>query len=96
MRRALYEYIIVGVKTNIPFHKAVMNNPSFVRGDLTTGFLERETMLMDEMKRIMEEEKPLEEKLSEIFDENRRVAAVAAVVALTGQAAVSLAESETE
>ncbi len=30
MRRALYEYIIVGVKTNIPFHKAVMENPRFV------------------------------------------------------------------
>ena len=32
MRRALYEYIIVGVKTNIPFHKAVMENPRFVAG----------------------------------------------------------------
>jgi len=31
MRRALYEYIIVGVKTNIIFHKAVMENPRFVK-----------------------------------------------------------------
>ena len=96
MCRALYEYIIVGVKTNIPFHKAVMNNPSFVRGDLTTSFLERETTLIDDMKRIMEQEKPLEEKLSEIFDENRRIAAIAAVVALTRQAPLSGASSETE
>ena len=32
MQRALYEYIIVGVKTNIPFHQAVMENERFVRG----------------------------------------------------------------
>jgi pyruvate carboxylase subunit A len=86
MRRALYEYIIVGVKTNIPFHKAVMNNPSFVAGDLSTHFIERETTLIEDMKRIMEQEQPLEEKLSEIFDENRRIAAIAAVTALTQQA----------
>ena len=89
MRRALYEYIIVGVKTNIPFHKAVMNNPRFIAGDLTTSFLERETTLIEDMKTIMEQEKPLEEKLSEIFDENRRVAAIAAVTALTHQAGLS-------
>jgi pyruvate carboxylase subunit A len=81
MRRALYEYIIVGVQTNIPFHKAVMNNPNFVSGNLSTHFIERETTLLEDMKRIMVEEKPLEEKLSEIFDDSRRVAAIAAVVA---------------
>ena len=30
MRRALYEYIIVGVKTNIILHKAIMENPRFI------------------------------------------------------------------
>lgn len=37
MERALYEYVVVGVKTNIPFHKAVMRNPAFRRGDLKIG-----------------------------------------------------------
>lgn len=83
MRRALYEYIIVGVKTNIPFHKAVLVNPNFVAGNLHTHFIEKETTLLDEMKRIMSEEQPLEEKLSEIFDDTRRIAAIAAVAALT-------------
>ena len=45
MRRALYEYVIVGVKTNIPFHRAVMENGRFVEGDLGTHFVERETSL---------------------------------------------------
>jgi len=85
MRRALYEYIIVGVKTNINFHKAVMSNPRFIAGDLTTSFLEHETTLIDDMERIMEQEKPLEEKLSIIFDDQRRIAAAAAVVAYTQQ-----------
>jgi pyruvate carboxylase subunit A len=40
MDRALYEYVVVGVKTNIPFHKAVMRNPAFRKGDLTTSFIE--------------------------------------------------------
>jgi len=83
MKRALYEYIIVGVKTNIPFHKAVMANPRFVSGDFGTHFIDRETTLMEDMKRIMEEERPLEEKLSGIFDDAKRIAAIAAVTAIT-------------
>ena len=43
MQRALYEYVIVGVKTNIPFHQAVMGNERFVQGELGTHFIERET-----------------------------------------------------
>lgn len=78
MRRALYEYIIVGVKTNIPFHKAVMENPRFVAGELATSFIDRETTLIDDMRSIMGREKPLEEKLSQIFEEKKKVAAVAA------------------
>ena len=83
MRRALYEYIILGVKTNIPFHKAVMENPRFVKGELSTHFIESETTLLEDMKKIIEREKPLEEKLSQIFDEKKKIAAIAAVAAIT-------------
>ncbi|MCR4394235.1 MAG: acetyl-CoA carboxylase biotin carboxylase subunit [Dehalococcoidales bacterium] len=83
MRRALYEYIIVGVKTNIPFHKAVMENPRFVAGDLSTRFIDRENTLLDDMKKIMAREKPLEEKLSQIFEARKKAAAIAAVTAIT-------------
>ena len=79
MRRALYEYIIVGVKTNIPFHKAVMENPRFVAGDLSTHFIDHETTLLEDMKKIMAREQPLEEKLSQIFESKKKVAAIAAV-----------------
>jgi pyruvate carboxylase subunit A len=83
MRRALYEYIISGVKTNIDFHKAVLENPRFVEGDLSTHFIATETTLLDDTRKIMEREQPLEEKLTEIFDQKRKVAAVAAVAAVT-------------
>jgi pyruvate carboxylase subunit A len=83
MRRALYEYIILGVKTNIPFHKAVMENPRFVKGELSTHFIESETTLLEDMKKIIEREKPLEERLSQIFDEKKKIAAIAAVAAVT-------------
>ena len=83
MRRALYEYIISGVKTNIDFHKAVLENPRFVDGDLSTHFIANETTLLEDTRKIMEREQPLEEKLTEIFDQKRKVAAVAAVAAVT-------------
>ncbi|MFC1558773.1 acetyl-CoA carboxylase biotin carboxylase subunit [candidate division KSB1 bacterium] len=42
MKRALEEFIIEGIKTNIPFHKKVLNNKNFNEGILNTAFLEEE------------------------------------------------------
>jgi pyruvate carboxylase subunit A len=86
MRRALYEYVILGVKTNIPFHKAVMENERFMSGELTTHFVEDETSLLEDMKMIIERDKPMEERLSQIFDDKKRIAAIAAAV-VAGQLA---------
>jgi len=86
MRRALYEYVIVGIKNNIPFHKAVMENPRFMKGELGTHFIEHETTLIKDMKRITEREKPLEEKLSHLFEEKKRIAAIATVAAVNQMA----------
>ncbi len=40
MKRALSEFIIEGVKTTIPFHLKLMDNPIFRSGKFTTKFLE--------------------------------------------------------
>ena len=40
MRRALMEYVILGVKTTLPLHYAIMNNPQFIAGSTHTHFLE--------------------------------------------------------
>jgi acetyl/propionyl-CoA carboxylase alpha subunit len=41
MRRALAEYHVGGIRTNLPFHRQVMRHPAFVAGDYDTGFIER-------------------------------------------------------
>ena len=40
MDRALREFRIRGVKTNIPFLENVVNHPAFQSGDVTTSFLD--------------------------------------------------------
>jgi acetyl-CoA carboxylase biotin carboxylase subunit len=41
MTRALGEYQVMGIKTTIPLHRAIMQNVDFRRGKYHTGFLER-------------------------------------------------------
>jgi len=41
MRRALGEYLVLGVCTTIPFHRWLMEHPAFQAGELDTAFLER-------------------------------------------------------
>ena len=40
MNRALDEYIVTGIKTTIPFQKAILHDPEFCRGVYTTNFVE--------------------------------------------------------
>jgi acetyl-CoA carboxylase biotin carboxylase subunit len=48
MRVALDSFVIEGVTTTIPFLARVMQNDRFVRGDVDTKFLERESELLKE------------------------------------------------
>ncbi|MCD5411640.1 acetyl-CoA carboxylase biotin carboxylase subunit [Thermodesulfovibrionales bacterium] len=41
MRRALDEFIIEGIKTNIPFHKKVFSHPDFIKGYFNTNFVDK-------------------------------------------------------
>ncbi len=49
MKVALNEYRIEGVQTTIPFHLAVLNNKNFIRGRVTTSFIEKNE-IMGEVK----------------------------------------------
>jgi len=40
MKRALDEFVIEGVKTTIPFHRQLMDDPRYVAGDYTTAFMD--------------------------------------------------------
>jgi pyruvate carboxylase subunit A len=79
MGRALSEYIITGVTTNIPFHKAVMRNHAFIKGDLSTSFIDDQHILA-EIPKIMEEDRERAARLAEFFKEDRKVVAISAAV----------------
>ena len=42
---ALKEYIVEGVKTTIPFHIAVLHNKNFIKGRVTTSFIEKNDIM---------------------------------------------------
>jgi len=41
MRRTLEMTVVEGIKTTIPLHLRILNDPDFVAGKLNTGFMER-------------------------------------------------------
>ena len=41
LRRAVDEFVVEGVKTNLPFHRKLLDHPDFQAGKLDTHFLER-------------------------------------------------------
>jgi len=80
MRRALYEYVIIGVTTNIPFHKAVLGNPHFIKAELTTHFID-DFDIPAEVAVVVEQEKVKGATLaSAISADDRKVAAITAAV----------------
>jgi acetyl-CoA carboxylase biotin carboxylase subunit len=40
LRRALEEFVVEGVKTTIPLHQALLDDPDFQSGDYTIKWLE--------------------------------------------------------
>ena len=78
MRRALKEYVIVGVTTNMPFHRAVLEDEKFIRGEISTHYVEQN---MDRLKKkIVQyalESRDLYSVMSEkVFEKNKKIAAV--------------------
>ena len=64
MNRALNEFIIEGIETTIPFHKAVLSTKAFLKGDITTSFIEKHHIMdnvekLEKRKRFTMEEKAI-------------------------------------
>jgi len=45
MRRALGEFVVLGIKTTIPFHQKLLEHPQFISGQFDTKFLENVNLL---------------------------------------------------
>lgn len=81
MKRALSEYVILGVKTTIPFHKAILRNPNFVKGDLNTHFIDLyKNGIYDEMKNVIAEDLENVNKLKSTFMPAKKIAAISSAV----------------
>lgn len=81
MRRAISEYIILGVKTTLPLHYAIMNNRQFVDGNTHTHFLQEERIL-NTLDRYVRDEETRMQTLAGSFQQGKKVAAISAAVNL--------------
>ncbi len=62
MRRALAEYDLGSLGTTIPFHRIVMKNEAFQRGDISTKFIQEEHIV----ERLLDEEHFYQERAAEV------------------------------
>ncbi len=81
MRRALSEYVVTGIRTNLAFHEKLLANPDFIAGKYDTKFLEREVALQG---------------YPTIREENREALAVAVAIAAARAERVSGAATALE
>jgi pyruvate carboxylase subunit A len=79
MRRAISEYIILGIKTTLPLHYAIMNNQQFVEGNTHTHFLQEEHILSTLERYRLDEERRMQ-TLAGSFDQGKKIAAISAAV----------------
>ena len=81
MQRALSEYIILGVKTTIPFHKSMMSNQQFRDAKLHTHFVDQyKNEIIENIEKVIQKDKEMEARLKSTFLPSRKVAAVSAAV----------------
>lgn len=81
MRRALNEYIILGVKTTIPFHKSMMLSEHFKKGRLHTHFVDQHRdEIMGHMAELLKDDAKRAARLRSTFKPSSKVAAVSAAV----------------
>jgi pyruvate carboxylase subunit A len=79
MRRAIYEYVIIGVKTTLPLHHAIIHNQHFIDGDTHTHFLQEEH-IMKTLPRYVREEEQRMHTLAASLRQGKEVAAITGAV----------------
>jgi pyruvate carboxylase subunit A len=76
MQRALLEYCITGIRTNIPYHLAVLDSAVFKSGTYTTAFIEEHPELVAEADAWAQRQEPF----LRLLRDPAHVAAIAAAV----------------
>jgi acetyl/propionyl-CoA carboxylase alpha subunit len=79
-RRALQEFVLTGPKTTIPFHRALLEEPDFVNGRISTSFIQDHPGLLEKTREFEKEPSPLES----LYGGGEVAAAIAAGVVVSG------------
>ncbi len=79
MRRAIYEYVIIGIKTTLPLHHAIMHNRHYINGDTHTHFLQEEHM-QKTLARYVREEETRMQTLAASLRQGKQIAAITGAV----------------
>ncbi len=58
MKRALSEYAVVGIKTNLVFHEKLLAHPAFEKGHYHTGFIEENSAALLGYSNVPQAEQP--------------------------------------
>ena len=74
--RALREFVVAGPATTIPYHRAILDNPDFRAGNLSTRFIEDHPQLIEVARKLADDQSPFD-----YGPDPRHVAAAAAAVA---------------
>jgi len=78
-RRALSEFVLTGPRTTIPFHRAILEEPDFLEGRISTYFIQEHRGLLERTRAFTDEGSPLEP----LYGSPEIAAAIAGVVAVS-------------
>ena len=80
-RRALQEFVLTGPKTTIPFHRALLDEPDFINGRISTSFIQDHPSLVDKTRAFDQEVPPFES----FYGAGELAAAIAAGVVVSSE-----------
>jgi acetyl-CoA carboxylase biotin carboxylase subunit len=80
-RRALQEFVLTGPKTTIPFHRALLEEPDFVNGRISTSFIQDHPSLVERTRAFDLEVSPFES----LYGAGELAAAIAAGVIVSSE-----------
>ena len=80
-RRALQEFVLTGPKTTIAFHRALLEEPDFVSGRISTSFIQDHPSLLEKTREFDKEPSPFEP----LYGAGEVAAAIAAGVVMAGE-----------
>jgi len=80
-RRALQEFVLTGPKTTISFHRALLEEPDFFAGRISTSFIQDHPSLLDKTREFEAQRSPFES----LYGAGEVAAAIAAGIVVSSE-----------